>query len=138
MHRFVAGNHPGVWVTPGGGVDPGEDDDKALARELQEELSVADVEIGQWVWRRRHVWAWKGIVYDMRERFALVRVLLDDITPTNHDSFFAGDGVEEQWRWWSVDELTASEEEFAPRRIAMFLPELLAGDVPREPIDVGV
>jgi double-stranded uracil-DNA glycosylase len=138
MHRFVVGNDPGVWVTPGGAVDPGEDEKAALARELEEELTLRDVEIGSWVWRRRHVWAWKGIVYDTREQFALVRGPLDEIQPTNHDSFFAGDGAEEQWRWWSVDELAASDEEFAPRRIAELLPDVLAGNVPSEPIDVGV
>jgi double-stranded uracil-DNA glycosylase len=138
MHRFVAGDDPGVWVTPGGAVDPGEDDEAALARELQEELSVVDAEIGPWVWRRRHVWAWKGIVYDTREQFALVRVPLDDISPTNHDSLFAGQDAEEQWRLWSVDELAASDEEFAPRRIAKFLRRLLRDGPPTETIDVGV
>jgi double-stranded uracil-DNA glycosylase len=138
MHRFVAGSDPGVWVTPGGAVDPGEDERAALARELEEELTVRDVEIGPWVWRRRHVWAWKGIVYDTREQFALVRVPLLEIQPTNHDSFLAGDDTEEQWRWWSTGELAASDDEFAPRRIATLLPKLLAGDVPSEPIDVGV
>jgi double-stranded uracil-DNA glycosylase len=138
MHRFVAGDDPGVWVTPGGGVDPGEDERTALTRELREELAVADAEVGPWVWRRRHVWAWKGIVYDTRERFALVRVPLDDIRPTNHDSFFAGHDAEEQWRWWSVDELAASDEEFAPRRIAKFLCRLLRDGPPIETIDVGV
>jgi double-stranded uracil-DNA glycosylase len=138
MHRFVAGDDPGVWVTPGGAVDPGEDERTALARELREELAVADAEIGPWVWRRRHVWAWKGIVYDTREQFALVRVPLDEIRPTGHDSFFAGHDAEEHWRWWGVDELAASDDEFAPRRIATFLAGLLAGDVPREPIDVDV
>jgi TDG/mug DNA glycosylase family protein len=138
MHRFVAGDDPGVWVTPGGAIDPGEDETTALARELEEELSVRYVEIGPWVWRRRHVWAWKGIVYDTRELYALVRLDPREIRPTNHDSFFAGDGTQEQWRWWSVDELAASTDEFAPRRIRMLLPPLVAAELPAEPIDVGV
>ena len=138
LHRFVAGDDPGVWVTPGGGIDPGEDEKAALARELEEELTVRNVEIGRWVWRRRHVWAWKGIVYDTRERFALVNVPLEEIRPTNHDSFFAGGDADEQWRWWSVDELAGSSEEFAPRRIADALRHLLEQGPPSEPIDVGV
>jgi TDG/mug DNA glycosylase family protein len=138
MHRFVAGDDPGVWVTPGGAVDPGEQEQAALARELEEELTVRDLVIGPWVWRRRHIWAWKGIVYDTRELFALVRVPLEEIRPTNHDSLFGGGGAKEQWRWWSADELARSSEEFAPRRIATLLPDLLAGNLPPEPIDVGV
>jgi TDG/mug DNA glycosylase family protein len=138
LHRFVAGDDPGVWVTPGGAIDPGEDEEDALARELEEELTLRSVDIGPWVWRRRHLWAWKGIVYDTRERFALVRVPLEEIRPTNHDSFFAGSDAEEQCRWWSVDELAASREEFAPRRIADALRHLLDQGPPPEPIDVGV
>ena len=138
LHRFVAGDDPGVWVTPGGAIDPGEDETAALVRELREELSVSTVAVGPWVWQRRHVWAWRGIVYDTRERFALVRVSLDQIRPTNHDSFFAGDDTEEQWRWWSVEELAASEDELAPRRLARFLAQLVQDGPPPEPLDVGV
>jgi double-stranded uracil-DNA glycosylase len=137
MHRFVAGDDPGVWVTPGGAIDPGEDATAALVRELEEELSARDVDVGPWVWRRRHVWAWKGIVYDTREQFAVVQVPPEQIRPTNHDSFFAGDDAEEQWRWWSADDLATSDDEFAPRRIATLLRSLL-DDVPAAPIDVGV
>lgn len=138
LHRFVAGDDPGVWVTPGGAIDPGEDATAALARELEEELTLRGATIGPWVWRRRHVWAWKGIVYDTRERFALVRADVREIRPTNHDSLFAGGDAEEHWRWWTVDELAASDDAFAPRRIAKFLPRLVAGRLPSEPLDVGV
>jgi TDG/mug DNA glycosylase family protein len=138
MHRFVAGEDPGVWITPGGAIDPGEDATAALARELEEELTLRPAQIGPWVWQRRHVWAWRGIVYDTRERFALVNADPRQIRPTSHDSFFAGDDAEEQWRWWSVDELAASKDEFAPRQIATLLPRLLSGELPAEPVDVGV
>ena len=58
--------------------------------------------------------------------------------PTSHDSFFAGDGSDEQWRWWSADEIAASDDEFAPRRLASFLRELLDRGPPAEALDVGV
>ena len=137
LHRFVAPGDPGVWVTPGGAVDPGEDDEAALRRELEEELTVRDVEIGPWVWRRRHVWAWRGIVYDTRERLALVRAPVGELRPTGHDSFFAGADSDEQWRWWSADEIEASAEEFAPRRLAGLLRELVERGPPLEPVDTG-
>jgi len=37
---------PGHWEFPGGGVEPGESDQVALAREMREELGV-DVEVGE-------------------------------------------------------------------------------------------
>ena len=137
LHRFVAPGDPGVWVTPGGAVDPGEDAEAALRRELEEELTLRDVEIGPWVWERRHLWAWRGIVYDTRERLALVRASADEIRPTGHDSFFAGDDANEQWRWWSADEIAASEEKFAPRRLAGLLADLLAKGPPQVPVVTG-
>jgi TDG/mug DNA glycosylase family protein len=137
LHRFVAPGDPGVWVTPGGAVDPGEDAEAALRRELEEELTLRDVEIGPWVWERRHVWAWRGVVYDTRERLALVQANVEEIDPTAHDSFFAGDDAEEQWRWWSADEIATSDEEFAPRRLAELLAEIVANGPPNHPIETG-
>jgi 8-oxo-dGTP pyrophosphatase MutT (NUDIX family) len=138
LHRFVAGDDRGVWVTPGGAIDPGETAEHALARELEEELTLHNVEIGPSIWQRRHIWAWRGIVYDTRERFALVRVPLNEINPTAHDSFFAGDTAEEQWRWWSAEEIETSEDEFAPLKLAQHLKNLIELGPPGESIDVGV
>lgn len=37
----------GRWELPGGGVEPGEDEATALARELREELALHDVGVGE-------------------------------------------------------------------------------------------
>jgi double-stranded uracil-DNA glycosylase len=43
------------WITPGGGIDPGESDEAALRRELREELGLDDVEVGPLLFEReRH------------------------------------------------------------------------------------
>jgi double-stranded uracil-DNA glycosylase len=140
LQRYWCGDeHPGVWVCPGGAVDPGEDEPAALRRELRAEFGLEAVEIGPWIWTRRHVWAWRGIVYDTRERFAHVR-LRDPAAAraTQHDSLFAGEGAEQQTRWWTLAELDATGEEIAPRRLASLLAELFAHGPPREPIEIGV
>jgi double-stranded uracil-DNA glycosylase len=141
LHRLVRPGDPGVWVAPGGARERGEDDEAALRRELREELLLENVELGPWVWRRRHVWFWPELetVFDSRERFALVRVR-DPVLlrPTAHDSLFAGPQGVEEHRWWSAGEIAASGQLFSPRRLASLLGELLEHGPPTAPVDVGV
>ena len=140
LHRFVAPGDPGVWITPGGALERGESLEGALRRELAEELQLADVDLGPWVWTRRHVWFWPahGRIYDTREQFALVRVAdVRTVKPTSHDALFAGPGAREEQRWWTTDEIARSEDEFAPRALAAHLRELLAHGSPNAPVDVG-
>ena len=40
-------------------------------------------------------------------------------------------------RWWSASEIAASDAVFVPRRLARFLPPLIAGELPAPPIAVG-
>ena len=37
-------------------------------------------------------------------------------------------------RWWSMDEIAASEDIFVPRRLAALLPPILRGEYPGAPI----
>lgn len=55
---------PGHWEFPGGGVEPGESDRAALAREMREELAV-EVEVGQ-LFERVHHQTTTGSPLDMR------------------------------------------------------------------------
>jgi hypothetical protein len=43
-----------------------------------------------------------------------------------------------EMRWWSIDELDASRDAFAPRELRRHLRELLRSGPPADPIDVGV
>jgi 8-oxo-dGTP pyrophosphatase MutT (NUDIX family) len=126
------------WLTPGGGLNPGETHEEAACRELWEETGLR-VNGGEltYIWTRTHVFEFKGRLYDQQERYYLLR--LDEppaITYENWEEEERSDLLEH--RWWTPDEIEASDEVFAPRRLGALLRELLANGSPLAPFDVGV
>jgi len=131
--RLRSGGH--VWITPGGGLAAGESHQEAALRELDEEVGLRDVALGPCVWLREHVFSWNGRAYRQRERFYLLRVDAHEVDRAGNDENELR--VLEEFRWWTLPELEASAETFAPRRIALYLAPLLSGELPSHPVDVG-
>jgi 8-oxo-dGTP pyrophosphatase MutT (NUDIX family) len=121
------------WATPGGALDPGESHEEGLRRELLEEAGISP-DIGLCVWTREHVFHWGERYVRQVERYYLVRVDSPEIAPQLD---LASEDVHEI-RWWSLTQLGASEETFAPSRLPALLRELLEDGPPTEPIDAGV
>jgi hypothetical protein len=42
------------------------------------------------------------------------------------------------YRWWSLEELATSQDEFAPRRLPALWPALVREEYPPRPIDCGI
>ena len=76
---------------------------------------------------------WDG----QRERYVLVRVDRFEPAPRFTAEELAAEYVT-GLRWWTVEELAASDELFAPRRLPELVAALLRDGPPGEPVDVGV
>jgi 8-oxo-dGTP pyrophosphatase MutT (NUDIX family) len=124
------------WFPPGGGLEEGEDVFAAAARELAEETGLADVALGPEVWRRRHVFAWRGVEWDQRERWFMARV--PHFEPDGRAMSAAEKTDLNAWRWWSVAELESAGDDLVPRDLAARLRQLLGDGPPSSPVDVGV
>jgi 8-oxo-dGTP pyrophosphatase MutT (NUDIX family) len=126
-----------IWITPGGGIEVGEDPAETLVREVQEETGFVPTAWSGPVWTRRHVFELQGESYDQRETFFLVRTRLFE---PNHDGNPAQ--IEQKlfrgFRWWTLEEIKASEEIFVPQRIAKHMEDLIRLGCPEVPIEVGV
>jgi len=130
-----------IWATPGGGQEPGEDDEATVRRELDEELGLRDVEVGPHLWTRLHIvpfldGSWDG----QRERVYLVATPSFDPAPTLTWDQLRAERLH-GLRWWTVAELLAAAGDgvwFAPRDLPALVADVVANGPPATPLDIGV
>jgi 8-oxo-dGTP pyrophosphatase MutT (NUDIX family) len=131
-HPRNRGGRPFGWCTPGGGVNEGESFEDAARRELWEETGLRDVELGPCVWVRRVEFELFGELTRADERYFLVRVPGFEPDVGNMEELERG--FHRGHRWWSAEEIAASDDLFFPEDLAELLPPLAAGRVPAEPV----
>ena len=114
---------PARWLTPGGGIDPGEDAHAAAVRELFEETGRRVGSLGRPVAHRR-IDLPPAEEYQVREatyfllRTARFPIADDDWTESEKDDIV---GV----RWFTAEELRSPADDFDPENVRGVLSEVL-------------
>jgi 8-oxo-dGTP pyrophosphatase MutT (NUDIX family) len=126
-----------LWVTPGGGIAPGESHLQALRRELHEELGRDDLEIGPHIWIREGTYRWEGGLANEREYFYLVRADQFEADFSKNPAENERRAIAEA-RWWPVSELPPHSKHFAPNRLGELTADILKNGAPAQPIETGL
>jgi 8-oxo-dGTP diphosphatase len=130
-----------VWALPGGGLDPGEDHETALHRELAEEVGLSEMTLGPHVWDREHIIPFVDGQWDgQRDRFYLVPIERR-IEPA---PLLSWEQLREErlheLRWWSLADIETAAHagtRFAPQRLGPLLTDLVTDGPPASPILTG-
>ena len=124
-----------IWITPGGSLEEGESFEDALKREVYEELGVQLTKESPEVYYRNPIYTLKsGEKVQSVEKFFLV-VLEEDSFSFNHwtesekKRMLAG-------KWWSMEEIEKSEDEFFTKDILRIMMELSDGNFPVQPQEI--
>lgn len=113
---------PPRWLTPGGGIDAGENTRDAAVRELREETGIvlSPDQLGEPIFHRIGRWDWSdGNHHTYEDTIFQLKVEGFEIDTSGWTQDEHRDVV--VYRWWKPTELLESGEAVAPHGLAEFL-----------------
>lgn len=118
----------GAWTLPGGGVESGESAEDCMRREVFEETGLEVKGEAHPIWHTTIEFVFKDKPRASHETFFLVPV--DKFEPTMVHMM----DYELEWtmelRWWGVEELQRSDDQFSPRQLPERLADIALGGQP--------
>jgi 8-oxo-dGTP pyrophosphatase MutT (NUDIX family) len=124
------------WLTPGGGVEPGERLAETAARELAEEIGlvVDAAALGDPVAYTSGYADLGWAATTFRDDFFFHRVTAHDVDTSGLQALERSTTTGH--RWWTVPELAATTELVYPLGLVPLLTDLLAGRRPDRPVEL--
>ena len=124
------------WYCVGGQMHPGESFEQAAVREIYEETGISqeDIVFGPIVWNGEFDMVLSGTLMHMDQTFLVAKTKKIQVSLTAPDEW------EKQsikkFAWFSLEKIQKSQEVIYPVVLSEYLPELLAGHYPKEPLKI--
>ena len=130
--------HGRFWDTIGGEIEPHESIQQAALREIHEETGITkeEIELGPIVWFGELDLVLAGTLTHIKQRFIVARTKQKNVSLENLTQ--AEQAVVKKVDWFSLEEIKNSTEVIYPVLLPQYLPDIISGKYPEQPIEINL